>query len=89
MEVVTTTERIAKTLTYTESEILRNLAKVLPSSGGEVVLSQLTKHRSNAIVLFGKLTAAGVIETRSLGMKGTYIRVLHPEAFQDLVRRVS
>lgn len=89
MEVITNTERIAGTISFTESEILQEIAKVLPAEGGIIVLSRITPHRAKAVHLLTKLNAAGLLETRSLGMKGTYIKVLHQEAFKDLVRRVS
>lgn len=89
MEVITNTERIAKTISFTEAEILRGVAKVLPEEGGIIVLSQITPHRAQAVHLLTKLNAVGLLETRSLGMKGTFVKVLHKEAFQDLLRRVS
>lgn len=89
MEVITNTERIAGTISFTETEILQEIVKVLPAEGGIIVLSRITPHRAKAVDLLTKLNAAGLLETRSLGMKGTYIKVLHQEAFKDLVRRVS
>lgn len=90
MEVITNTERIAKTISFTEAEILQEIAKVLPEEGeGIIVLSRITPHRAKAVHLLTKLNAAGVFETRSLGMKGTFVKVLHKEAFQDLIGRVS
>lgn len=89
MEVITNTERIAKAISFTEAEILQGLAKALPEEGGIVVLSQITPHKAQAVHLLTKLNAVGLLETRSLGMKGTFVKVLHKEAFQDLVRRVS
>ena len=89
MEVITNTERIAKAISFTEAEILQGLAKALPEGGGIVVLSQITPHKAQAVHLLTKLNAVGLLETRSLGMKGTFVKVLHKEAFQDLIRRVS
>jgi len=35
------------------------------------------------------LESAGVIETRSLGMKGTYIKILNPQLLQELEKMRS
>ncbi len=40
--------------------------------------------RSVIVNALRKLESAGVIETRSLGMKGTYIRVLNDQLLQGL-----
>lgn len=89
MEVVTTTDRIVKTLSYTEVQILQALAGKLESDSAKVVMSEVTENRSKAVQLLAKLSAAGILESRSLGMKGTFIKVINREAFDTIVREVS
>ncbi|HTG68743.1 MAG TPA: hypothetical protein VL921_05750 [Candidatus Udaeobacter sp.] len=40
--------------------------------------------RSVIVNALRKLESAGVIETRSLGMKGTYIKILNQQLLQEL-----
>ena len=40
--------------------------------------------RSVIVNALRKLESAGVIETRSLGMKGTYIRILNEQLMQSI-----
>ena len=40
--------------------------------------------RSVIVNALRKLESAGVIETRSLGMKGTYIRILNEQLIQSI-----
>jgi len=89
MEVVTSTERIIKTLSYTEMQILQSLAERLTEGSAKVVMGEVTENRSKAVELLNKLSAAGVLESRSLGMKGTFIKVINREAFDAIVREVS
>jgi len=73
MEVVTSTERIVKTLSYTEMIIIRALAEKLTDEQAELVMSEIADKahvsRSNTVVLLSKLSAAGILENRSLGMR--------------------
>ena len=43
--------------------------------------------RSVIVNALRKFESAGLIETKSLGMKGTYIRVLNPMLFEELKKR--
>lgn len=69
------------TLSYSELEAMEHLFKEL--EGGEKILvsskvaDQMGITRSVIVNALSKLESAGTIETRSLGMKGTYIRVLN------------
>lgn len=73
MEVVTSTERIVKTLSYTEMIIIRALAEKLTDEQAELVMSEIADKarvsRSKTVVLLSKLSAAGILENRSLGMR--------------------
>jgi len=91
--ITTTTENVIKSLSYTEALIIRALAEKLVSDKTELVISQLTDEvqvsRSNAVTLLSKLSAAGLIETYSMGMRGMMIKVLNREAFNAIVEAVS
>ena len=88
----TTTVRIAlDALSYSEQAAAKRLFQSLNGPQGLVVTSHIADEmgitRSVIVNALRKLESAGVIETRSLGMKGTFIRVLNPllpEAFQGL-----
>lgn len=93
MVVTTTTEQIVNSLSYTETMIVRALAEKLVTDKTELVISSLmdkvNASRSNAVTVLSKLSAAGVLETRSLGMKGMVIKVLNREAFDAIVEAIS
>jgi GTP-sensing transcriptional pleiotropic repressor CodY len=78
-------------LSYSEQAAAQRLFQELNGPQGLVVTSHIADQmgitRSVIVNALRKLESAGVIETRSLGMKGTFIRVLNPllpEAFRDL-----
>lgn len=69
-------------LSYSEIEALRYIFNDLQGEEGFVVASKLAEKyrltRSVIVNALRKLESAGVIDSRSLGMKGTYIKVLNP-----------
>jgi GTP-sensing transcriptional pleiotropic repressor CodY len=78
-------------LSYSEQAAAKRLFEALNGPQGLVVTSHIADEmgitRSVIVNALRKLESAGVIETRSLGMKGTFIRVLNPllpEAFREL-----
>lgn len=89
MDVVTTTKRIIDALTFSERSALVALADKLED--GEVLIASKIADdvgitRSVIVNVLSKLSAAGVIETQSLGMKGTRIKVLNREALAEIVQ---
>ncbi|MDA8213035.1 MAG: GTP-sensing pleiotropic transcriptional regulator CodY [Clostridia bacterium] len=68
-------------LSYSEIEALRYIFNDLQGEEGFVVASKLAEKyrltRSVIVNALRKLESAGVIDSRSLGMKGTYIKVLN------------
>lgn len=50
------------------------------------ILGKVKATRSMAISAFKKLQIAGVVETRSLGTKGTYIEYLDQEILKELAK---
>ncbi len=69
------------TLSYSEVEAVRQIFKELKGSEGLLVASKIADRsgitRSVIVNALRKLESAGVIETRSLGMKGTHIKILN------------
>lgn len=68
-------------LSYSELEAIEHIFEELDGSEGLLVASKIADRvgitRSVIVNALRKLESAGVIESRSLGMKGTYIKVLN------------
>lgn len=77
-----------RALSYSEVESVRHIIQELGSSEGVVVASRVADRvgvtRSVIVNALRKLESAGIIESRSLGMKGTYIKVLSPLFMEEL-----
>jgi len=69
------------TLSYSETEAIHLIFKELGGNEGFLVASKIADRsmitRSVIVSALRKLESAGVVESRSLGMKGTYIRILN------------
>ncbi len=78
------------TLSYSELEAVDHIFKELGDSQGLLVASKIADKvgitRSVIVNALRKLESAGVVEVRSLGMKGTYIRVLNDYLLEELER---
>ncbi|WP_026485926.1 GTP-sensing pleiotropic transcriptional regulator CodY [Caldanaerobius polysaccharolyticus] len=76
------------TLSYSELEAIRHIFKELNSSEGLLVASKIADKvgitRSVIVNALRKFESAGVIESRSLGMKGTYIKILNDKLLDEL-----
>jgi len=76
------------TLSYSELEAVEHIFDELEESEGVLVASKIADRagitRSVIVNALRKFESAGVIETKSLGMKGTYIRVLNDSLFEEL-----
>lgn len=70
------------TLSYSELKAVKVIFKELGSDEGRLTASTIADKigitRSVIVNALRKLESAGIIETRSLGMKGTYIRIINP-----------
>ena len=68
-------------LSYSELEAIEHIFEELNGNEGLLVASKIADRvgitRSVIVNALRKLESAGVIESRSLGMKGTYIKVLN------------
>jgi transcriptional pleiotropic repressor len=75
-------------LSFSELEAVEHIFDQLEGSEGLLVASKIADRvgitRSVIVNAMRKLESAGVIETRSLGMKGTYIRVLNDQLVQGI-----
>ncbi|MEK3722156.1 MULTISPECIES: GTP-sensing pleiotropic transcriptional regulator CodY [unclassified Paenibacillus] len=75
-------------LSFSELEAVEHIFEQLEGSEGLLVASKIADRvgitRSVIVNAMRKLESAGVIETRSLGMKGTYIRVLNDQLMTGL-----
>lgn len=76
-------EQALGALSYSEQEAVRVLFENLEGEEGVVVASRIADSvgltRSVIVNALRKLESAGVITSRSLGMKGTYVKVLNRE----------
>jgi len=76
------------TLSYSEREAIDHIMNELNGTEGLLVASRIADKvgitRSVIVSALRKFESAGVIESRSLGMKGTYIKVLNDYIFDEL-----
>ncbi|SDW04544.1 transcriptional pleiotropic repressor [Marinococcus luteus] len=75
-------------LSYSELEAVEHIFEELDGKEGLLVASKIADRvgitRSVIVNALRKLESAGVIESRSLGMKGTYIKVLNNKFLYEL-----
>ena len=83
-------QKIKKVLSYTELQAFKAVYAEMNGENGVVVVSKILGKvkatRSVAVSAFKKLQIAGVVETRSLGMKGAYIEYLDQEILKELAK---
>ncbi|MDO4478175.1 MAG: GTP-sensing pleiotropic transcriptional regulator CodY [Lachnospiraceae bacterium] len=76
------------TLSYSEMEAIIHIFDELEGSEGNLVASKIADRvgitRSVIVNALRKFESAGVIESRSSGMKGTYIKVLNDYIFDEI-----
>ena len=76
------------TLSYSEMEAVVHIFEELNGMEGILVASKIADRvgitRSVIVNALRKFESAGVIESRSSGMKGTYIKVLNDVVFEEL-----
>ena len=79
------------TLSYSELEAVEHIFEELKGEEGLLVASKIADQlgitRSVIVNALRKFESAGVIESRSLGMKGTFIKVLNPYLLDELNKR--
>lgn len=78
------------TLSYSELEAILAIFEELNSTEGIIVASKIADKfqitRSVIVNALRKFESAEIIESRSLGMKGTYIKVLNKNLFDELFK---
>ena len=76
------------TLSYSELEAVEHIFNELGGTEGLLVASKIADKvgitRSVIVNALRKFESAGVIESRSLGMKGTHIKILNPKLLDEL-----
>lgn len=76
------------TLSFSEQEAIKEIFKELAGDEGVLVASKIADKagitRSVIVNALRKFESAGVIESRSLGMKGTYIKILNNYLLEEL-----
>jgi transcriptional pleiotropic repressor len=76
------------TLSFSELEAVNHIFEELHGTEGVLVASKIADRvgitRSVIVTALRKFESAGVIECRSSGMKGTFIRVLNDAIFEEL-----
>lgn len=81
------------TLSYSELEAVEHIFAELGGGEGLLVASKIADRvgitRSVIVNALRKFESAGVIESKSLGMKGTYIRVLNDYLLDELEKYVK
>ncbi len=77
-----------KTLSISELEAIKHIFKELDGMEGILVASKIADKvgitRSVIVNALRKFESAGVIESKSSGMKGTYIKVVNDVVLQEL-----
>lgn len=78
------------TLSFSELEAIKHIFAELDGNEGILVASKIADRvgitRSVIVNALRKFESAGVIESRSSGMKGTYIKVLNDAVFDELAK---
>ena len=80
-------------LSYSELEAMEDIFRELDGGEGIVVASKIADSlgitRSVIVNALRKFESAGVIDSRSLGMKGTYINVKNAIFREEILKRIS
>jgi len=80
------------TLSFSEQEAIKHIFEELDGNEGILVASKVADRvgitRSVIVNALRKFESAGVIESRSLGMKGTYIKILN-DILKDEVNKIK
>ena len=80
--------KVLKSLSFTEIDVIAEVFASLDNGEGLVIASKIADKngyaRSVTVNALRKLESAGVIRTRSLGVKGTYIEVLNKQLCSEI-----
>lgn len=85
---VTAVQMAVNTLSYSELKAVQAIFNALEGDEGRLTASNIADEigitRSVIVNALRKLESAGIIESRSLGMKGTYLKVLNNRFKEEL-----
>ncbi|WP_122645180.1 GTP-sensing pleiotropic transcriptional regulator CodY [Enterococcus mediterraneensis] len=86
----TAVQMAINTLSYSELKAVQAIFDALEGDEGRLTASNIADEigitRSVIVNALRKLESAGIIESRSLGMKGTYLRVLNDRFKEELTK---
>lgn len=87
MEVKTNTTNIINNLSFTETNAIKAIAEAMEGENEKIIIVSTIAEdkkftRSVCVSALRILQACGVIDTRSLGMKGMHIKILNKAAFE-------
>ncbi|MCL2593508.1 MAG: HTH domain-containing protein [Defluviitaleaceae bacterium] len=81
---------VINAMSYTEISAVSLMLKLLTNGEGILVSGKVAEElgitRSVVVNAIRKLESAGVVESRSLGMKGTFIKVLNNDLFTEFAK---
>ncbi|MBQ6899573.1 MAG: GTP-sensing pleiotropic transcriptional regulator CodY [Firmicutes bacterium] len=79
-----------ETLSFSERDALDKILKSLEGDEGLIVTSKVASQYglTNSVVVnaMRKMSSAGLLESRSLGMKGTHIRIINPFLKETVIK---
>lgn len=79
-----------ETLSFSERDALDKILKSLEGDEGLIVTSKVASQYglTNSVVVnaMRKMSSAGLLESRSLGMKGTHIRIVNPYLKETVIK---
>lgn len=91
LKQITAVKMAYAALSFSEQEAIDLILKGMDSNEGLVIASTIADEakitRSVISNALRKLESAGVIQTRSLGMKGTYIKIINPYLFDEAQKK--
>ena len=86
----TAVQMAINTLSYSELKAVQAIFEALEGDEGRLTASSIADRigitRSVIVNALRKLESAGIIESRSLGMKGTYLKVLNSRFKEELTK---
>lgn len=84
--------RLKRGLSYSETKSLKVVLEAINYESGIFISSKLADKvqvtRSVVVNALCKLEIAGLVETRSLGSKGTYIKIVEKGELKNLIQEV-
>jgi len=91
MIIETTTDNVIKNMSHTEIKAVKILAYELEGlREREIVISGIADKahvtRSVFVNVVRRLETCGIVESKSMGVKGMYIKINNPEALQIIAK---